>query len=92
MQYLSESQKQNDLGSFLRQAIQHQSNPNLCPTTNAKEAEVKWFYEDLDVFFTMRVWNAKVESQEIPGITGKFGPGVQNKAVQRLSFAKRTHW
>ena len=45
MQYLSESQKQNDLGSFLRQAIEHQSNPNLCPTTNAKEAEQ--FYEDL---------------------------------------------
>ena len=37
-------------------------------------------------------WNAKVGSQEIPGVTGKFGLGVQNEAGQRLSFVKRTHW
>ena len=59
------------------------------PTTNAKEAEVEWFYEDLqdcleltpkkDVLFIIGDWNAKVESQEIPGITGKFGLGVQNE-------------
>ena len=73
------------------------------PTTNAEEAEVEWFYDDLqdfleltspkDVLFITRDWNAKVGSQEIPGVTGKFGLGVQNKAGQRLtSFAKRTHW
>ena len=63
-------------------------------TINAKEAEVEWFYEDLqdlleltpkkDVLFIIGVWNAKLGSQEIPGITGKFGLGVQNKAGQRL--------
>ena len=65
------------------------------PTTNAKEAEVDWFYEDLqdlleqtskkDVLFLIGDWNAKVGSQEIPGITGKFGFGVQNEAGQSLT-------
>ena len=65
------------------------------PTTNAKEAEVTWFYEDLqdlqkltpkkDVLFTIGDWNANVGSQEIPGVTGKFGLGVQNEARQRLT-------
>ena len=65
------------------------------PTTNAKEAEVEWFYEDLedfleltpktDVLFIIGDWNAKVRSQEIPGVTGKFGLGVQNEAGQRLT-------
>ena len=64
------------------------------PTSNAEETEVEWFYEDLqdlleltlkkDVLFIIDDWNAKVGSQEIPGITGKFGLGVQNKAGQRL--------
>ena len=64
------------------------------PTSNAEEAEVEWFYEDLqdlleltpkkDVLFIIGDWNAKVGSQEIPGVTGKFGPGVQNEAGQRL--------
>ena len=64
------------------------------PTTNAEEAEVEWFYDDLqdfleltspkDVLFITRDWNAKVGSQEIPGVTGKFGLGVQNEAGQRL--------
>ena len=64
------------------------------PTSNAEEAEVEWFYEDLqdllkltpqkDVLFIIGDWNAKVESQEIPGVMGKFGLGVQNKAGQRL--------
>ena len=43
-----------------------------------------------DVHFIIEDWNAKVGSQEIPGVTGKFGLGVQNEAEQ--SFAKRTHW
>ena len=65
------------------------------PTTNAEEAEVEWFYEDLqdlleltpkkDVLFIIWDWNAKVGSQETPGVTGKFGLGVQNKAGQRLT-------
>ena len=65
------------------------------PTSNAEEAEVGWFYEDLqdlleltpkkDVLFIKGDWNAKVGSQEIPGVTGKFGPGIQNEAGQRLS-------
>ena len=64
------------------------------PTSNAEEAEVEWFYEDLqdllelthkkDVFFIIGDWNVKVESQETPGVTGKFGLGVQSEAGQRL--------
>ena len=64
------------------------------PTSNAEEAEVERFYEDLqdllelrpkkDVLFIIGDWNAKVGSQEIPKVTGKFGHGVQNKAGQRL--------
>ena len=63
-------------------------------TSYAEEAEVESFYEDLqdlleltpkkDVFFITGDWNAKVGSQEIPGLTGKFGLGVENKAGQRL--------
>ena len=53
-------------------------------TSNAKEAEVEWFYEDLqDVLFIIGDWNAKVGSQETPGVTGKFSLGVQNEAGQR---------
>ena len=65
------------------------------PTTNAEEAEVEWFYDDLQdfleltpkkyVFFIIGDWNTKVGSQEIPGVTGKFGLGVQNEAGQRLT-------
>ena len=65
------------------------------PTTNAKKAEVKQFYEDLqdlleltpkeDVLFIIGNWNAKADSQGIPGVTGKFGLGVQNEAGQRLT-------
>ena len=64
------------------------------PTSNAEEAEVEWFYEDLqdlleltpkkDVLFIIGNWKAKVQSQEIPGVTGKFHLGVQNEAGQRL--------
>ena len=64
------------------------------PTSNAEEAEVERFYEDLqdlleltpkkDVLFIIGDWNAKVGSQEIPGVTGKFGLGIHNEAGQRL--------
>ena len=71
------------------------------PTTNAEVAEVEQFYEDLrdllelipkkDVLFIIGDWNAKVGSQEIPGVTGKFGLGVQNEAGQRLTVLLREH-
>ena len=64
------------------------------PTSNAEEAEVERFYEDLkdllelttkkDILFITEDWNAKVGSQGTPGVTGKFGFGVQNEAGQRL--------
>ena len=64
------------------------------PTSNAKEVEVEWFHEDLqdfleltpkeDVLFIIGHWNAKARSQEIPGVTGKFGLGVETEAGQRL--------
>ena len=64
-------------------------------TSNAEEAEVEQFYEDLqdlleltpqqDVLFIIGDWNAKVGSQETPGVTGNFGLGVQNEAGQRLT-------
>ena len=53
------------------------------PTTNAKEAEAKWFYDDLQhpkmILFIIEDWNAKVGSQEIPRVTGKFDLGVQEQ-------------
>ena len=64
------------------------------PISNAEEAEVEWFCEDRqdcldltpkkDILFITGDWNAKVGSQEIPEVTGKFGHGVQNEAGQRL--------
>ena len=64
------------------------------PTSNAEKAEVERFYEDLqdllelkpkkDVLFIIGDWNAKVGDQETPGVTGKFGLGVQNEAGQKL--------
>ena len=53
------------------------------PTSNAEEAEVEWTPQK-DVLFIIGDWNAKVGSQEIPGVTGKFGLGVRNEAGQRL--------
>ena len=63
-------------------------------TSNAEEAEVQWFYEDLqdlleltfkrDVLFILGDWNAKIRSQETPGVTGKIDLGIQNEAGQRL--------
>ena len=64
------------------------------PTSNAEEAEVEWFYEDLqdlleltpqkDVLFIIGVWSAKVGSQETPGVTGQFDLGIWNEVGQRL--------
>ena len=64
------------------------------PTSNAEEDEVEWFYEDLqdlleltpkkDALIIIGDWNAKVRSQETPGVTGNFGLGIQNEAGQRL--------
>ena len=58
-----------------------------------KNYKISWNKHEKDVIFIIGDWNAKVGSQEIPGITGKFGLGVQNETGQRLTeFAKRTHW
>ena len=96
MQYLMQSQKwKNNLCSFPRQTIQRHVIQVYALTSNAKEAEVEWFYEDLqdlleltpkkDILFIIGDWNAKVGNKEIPGVTGKFGLGVQNEAGQRLT-------
>ena len=71
-------------------------------TSNAEEAEVEQFYEDLqdlleltpkkDVYFIIGEWNVKAGSQETPGVRGKFGLGMHNEAGQRYSFAKKMHW
>ena len=71
------------------------------PTSNAEGAEVEQFSEDLqdlleptlktDVLFIIGDWNAKVGSQEIPGVTGKLGLGIQNEAGKRLTVLPREH-
>ena len=87
---MQSQKRQNDLCSFpMITVIQA-----YAPTGNAEEAKVERFYEDLqdlleltpkkDVLFIIEDWNAKVRSQEIPGVTGKLGLGVQNEAGQRL--------
>ena len=88
-----QSQKQqNDLCSFPRQTTQYHVIQACTPTSNTEEAEQ--FYEDLqdileltpkkDILFIIGDWNAKVGQKEIPGVTGKFGLGVQNETGQRL--------
>ena len=91
---MQSQKRQNDLCLFPRQTIQYHVIQAYTPTSNAEEAEVERFYEDLqdlleltppkDVFFIIGNWNAKVGSQETPGVTGKFGLGVWNEAGQRL--------
>ena len=90
---MQSQKRQNDLCSFPRQfnitVIQVYAS-----TSNAEEADVEWFYEDLqdvleltpkkDVFFIIGDWNTKIGSQETPGVTGKFGLAIQNEAGQRL--------
>ena len=91
-----QSQKwQNDLCSFPRQPFNITVIQVYALISNAEEADVERFYEDLqefpeltaekDVFFIIGDCNAKVGSQETPGVTGKFGLGVQNKAGQKLT-------
>ena len=95
MQYLDEiSKQQNDLCSFPKQTIKYQVIQAYASTSNTEEAEVERFYEDLqdlleltpkkDVLFIIGDWNAIVGSQETPGVTSKFGLGIQNEAWQRL--------
>ena len=91
-----QSQKwQNDFVCFQDKLFNITVIQVYAPTPNAEEAEVEWFYDDLqelleltpkkDVFFIIGDWNAKVESQEIPGVTDKSGLGVQNEIGQRLT-------
>ena len=100
--WMQSQKRQNDLYSFPRQTIQYHSNPRLCPNSNT-EAEVEWFYDDpqdlleltpqKDALTIIDNRNAKAGSQTIPGITGKFGLGVQNEAGQRLTeFCQKNHW
>ena len=70
------------------------------PTSNAEESEVEWVYENLqdlleltpqkDILFIIRDWDAKVGSQEIPGVTGKFGLGVQNVQTATELYSSHT--
>ena len=86
--WMQSQKRQNDLCSFPRQTIQYHVIQVYARTSNAEEAEVEQFYEDLqdlleltpkkDVLFIIGDWNVKVSSQEISGVTGKYGLGVQN--------------
>ena len=90
--------RQNDLCSFPRQVTQYQVIQAYAPTSNAEEVNVEWIYEDFQdlfeltpnnvVLFILEDWNAKVRSQETPGIIGKFGLGVQNEAGQIIEFCQ----
>ena len=95
-----QSQKQqNDLCSFPSKPFNITVIQAYAPTSNAEEAEVERFYEDLqdlleltpqkDVLFIIGDWNAKVGSQETPGVTGIFGLGMRNEAGQRLGVWPR---
>ena len=94
MQYLSAISKMTEWSVCFQDKSFNITAIQVCaPTTNAEEVEVEWFYEDLqdllelalekDIISIIEDWNAKVGSQEIPGVTGKFGLGVQNEAGQR---------
>ena len=86
--------RQNDLCCFQGKPFNITVIQVYALTSNAEEAEVEWFYKDLqdlleltpkkDVLFIIGDWNAKVGSQETPGETGKVGLGVHNEAGQRL--------
>ena len=91
-----QSQKwKNDLVHFQGKPFNITAIQIYAPTINAEEAKVEQFYDDLqdrlertpekDVLFIIGDWNAKIGRQEIPGVTGKFGFGIQNEAGQRLT-------
>ena len=95
MQYLDAISKTTERSLFVSRANHSISVIQVyAPTSNAEEAKVEWFYEDLqdlleltpkqDVLFIIQDWNAKVGSQETPGVTGKFGFGMWNEAGQSL--------
>ena len=91
---MQSQKRQNNLCLFPRQTIQYTVIQVYAPTSNAEEAEVEPFYEDLqdlleltpqkDVLLIIGDWNAKVESQETPGVTGKFGLGSRAKTNRVL--------
>ena len=91
---MQSQKRQKDLFRFQGKPFNIMVIQVYAPTSNTEEAEVERFYEDLqdllklipknDVLFIIGDWNTKVGSQETPGVTGKFGPGVQNEAEQRL--------
>ena len=85
-----QSQKQQNVVHFQGKPFNITVIQVYAPTSNTEEAEVEWFYEDLqdlleltppkDVLFIIGDWNTKVGSQETPGVTGKFGLEIQNEA------------
>ena len=91
---MQSQKRQNDSVHFQGKPFNIMVIQAYAPTSNAEEAEVEWFYEytqdlleltsKIDVLFIIGDWNAKVGSQETPGVTGKFGLGVWNDAGQRL--------
>ena len=93
--WVQSQKQQNDLVCFQGKPFNITVIQVYAVTSNAEEAEVEQFYEDLqdlleltpkkDVLFIIEDWNAKVGSQETPGVTGKFGLGIQNEAGQRLT-------
>ena len=95
---MQSQKRQNDL-CFQGKPFNITVNQVYAPTSNAEEAEVERFYENLqdlleltpqkDVLFIIGDWNAKVGSQETPGVTGKFGLGVQNETGQKLIVLPR---
>ena len=94
MQYLDAISKTTEWSLFVsKKTIQYHGNPSFSLASNAEEAEVEQFYEDLQDLLELTPkkdgmeedWNAKVGSQETSGVTGKFGLGVQNETGQRLT-------
>ena len=103
MQYLDAISKMTEWSLFISKANHSISVIQVyASTSNAEEAEVEQFYEDLqvlvelthikDVLFIIRDWNAKVGRHEIPGVTGKFCLGVRNEAGQRLVEFCQENW
>ena len=92
--WMQSQKQQNDLCSFPSKPFNITVIQVYAPTSNAEEAEVERFHEDLqdlleltpqkDVLFIIGDCNAKVGSQETPAVTGKFGLGIRNEAGQRL--------